>query len=128
MNDWATQELRLLRHCWPQLECDESTGWCRIPDYAVPQGWSKTTVEVAFQIPDNLPGQAPYAFWIRDGIQLAAGSPPTDYNPQASTPWGGLWGQFSWTPESWAPGPQPGRGTTMVDFVRSFADRLQDRR
>lgn len=128
MNDWATQELRLLRHCWPQLECDESTGWCRIPGFAIPEGWSKDTAEIAFQIPENLPGQAPYAFLIRDGIQLAGGTQPTDYNPQASTPWGGTWGQFSWTPEAWAPGPEPGRGTSMVDFVRSFSDRLRDRR
>lgn len=77
--------------------------------------------------PGGLPGQAPYAFWVRGGLALSGGAQPTNYTfPSTSTPWGDEWGQFSWQPASWAPGPQPGQGTTMVDFVRSFADRLRE--
>ena len=127
MNEWGVQELRLLHRCWPSLVHAEGTNWCKIPDFALPSGWNRPRADVAFQIPEGLPGQAPYAFWVSGGLALPSGAPLTDYTfPVTPTPWGDEWGQFSWQPVSWAPGPQPGQGTSMVDFVRSFADRLRE--
>jgi hypothetical protein len=127
VNEWGVQELRLLHHCWPSLVHAEGTNWCQIPGFTLPPGWNRTTVDVAFQIPAALPGQEPYAFWVRGGIVLASGALPTNYNFPDSTPWGDQWGKFSWSLNPWAPGAQPGDGTSMIDFVRSFTGRLQER-
>lgn len=127
MNDWAAQELELLRRCWPSLVHADGTNWCKIPDLVVPAGWTRPSVDVAFQIPDALPGQEPYGFWVRDGLALASGAQATNYAfPAESTPWDGQWGKFSWSLEPWAPGARPGEGTSPVDFVRSFTGRLQE--
>jgi hypothetical protein len=125
VNDWAAQELQLLRRCWPSLIHDENSNWCKIPVFVVPPGWQTSTADVAFQIPDGLPGQAPYGLLVRGGLTLASGATPSNYTfPVAPTPWGGDWGQFSLQLEPWAPGAQPGDGTSMVDFVRSLTGRL----
>jgi hypothetical protein len=127
MNTWAVEELELLHRCWPDLVHAEGTGWCQIPSFAVPEGWNRTVASVAFQLPNDLPGQAPYAFLIRGGLALVSGVAPTNYTfPVQTTPWGGDWGQFSWQLEPWVPGSLPGDGTCMVDFVRSFSARLRE--
>jgi hypothetical protein len=127
VNEWAVQELRLLHRCWPSLIHAEGTTWCKIPEFALPAGWNRAHADVAFQIPEGLPGQEPYAFWVRGGLVLANDVAPTNYTfPVEPTPWGDQWGQFSWNLNPWAPGAQPGQGTSMVDFVRSFAGRLRE--
>ena len=127
MNDWGVQELRLLHRCWPSLLHAEGTNWCKILDFVLPAGWNRSTVDVAFQIPDGLPGQEPYGFWVSGGLALANGATVTNYVfPAESTPWGGQWGKFSWNMEPWAPGARPGEGTSLVDFVRSFTGRLRE--
>jgi hypothetical protein len=127
VNDWAVQELRLLHRCWPALVHAEDTNWCMIPGFALPEGWNCATADVAFQLPEGLPGQAPYAFLVRGGLALASGLTVDNYTfPVETTPWGDRWGQFSWQLEPWAPGARPGEGTSMVDFVRSFTGRLRE--
>lgn len=120
----------MLRGCWPQLEYLDAGHWVRIPRYAVPPGiWTVQEVEVAFQIPEHLPGQAPYGFYVRPGLVLAAdGSQPDNYTYPAVTPFGGDWGKFSWSPVDWRPAAEPAAGSNMVDFVRSFAERLRQGR
>jgi hypothetical protein len=126
VNDWAVQELQLLHRCWPNLVHAPDTHWCLLAGYAVPPGWDRQHVDLAFQLPAALPGQEPYGFLVRDGLTLAAGRAPTNYTyPAETTPWGGTWGKFSWCLAPWAPGWQPGSGISMVDFVRSIAARLQ---
>jgi hypothetical protein len=125
VNAWGVQELRLLHSCWPSLVHAGGTNWCKLADFTLPAGWTRPSVDVAFQIPDALPGQAPYAFWVHGGLILASGTPITNYVfPAESTPWDGQWGKFSWALEPWAPGARHGEGSSMVDFVRSFAGRL----
>lgn len=127
MNDWAVQELRLLHRCWPTLVHAEDTNWCKIPNFALPAGWNRSSMDVAFHIPEALPGQEPYAFWVSGGLTLASGALVTNYVfPAESTPWGGQWGKFSWNLHPWAPGARPGEGTSLVDFVRSFTSRLRE--
>lgn len=130
MNERIAQELGMLRTCWPDLEYLEAGHWVRIPRYTVPRGiWNVDEVEVAFQIPEQLPGQAPYGFYVRPALRLAAdGSPPNNYTDPVTTPFGEGWGKFSWAPVDWRPAAEPAAGSNMVDFVRSLTDRLREGR
>jgi len=125
VNPWAAQELTLLRACWPTLVHADGTNWCKIPDFVVPDGWNTATADIAFQIPENLPGQEPYGFLVYGGLLLASGATVTNYTfPVETPPWADQWGQFSWSLDPWAPGATPGQGSSMIDFVRSFTGRL----
>lgn len=127
MNEWAVHELASLRVMWPELEFHPAGQWVLISDFAVPEGWSKTNIDVAVRIPENLPGQEPYGFWVRDGLTLAGGAVPSNYTISTEPPFPGTqWGQFSWAFDRWAPGVEPGQGTGMVHFVQSVAKRLSE--
>lgn len=123
-----TDELALLRSAYPDLDYNREGGlcWVLIPSYPVPDGWSAREVEIAFQIPLQ-PGQAPYAFCTRPALRLANGEPPDRYNPTATTPWGSDFAQFSWAPlGQWIPKEDISAGANMLNFARSFADRLRE--
>ena len=125
MSERWEQELELLRASWPELDRRDQDGqrWCRLPSYKVPAPLRPTTVEVAFRIP-TLPGEAPYGFWVRPGVELVAGGSIQNYSYPATTPWGDDWGQFSWSAVAWAPKENVRAGSNMVNFVRSFVERL----
>ena len=127
MNERIEQELALLRTVYPDLEWHPDSFWVRIPSYALPHGvWKQKEVELAFQMPANLPGQQPYGFWVRPGLELADGRPPNNYTPSVTTALGDGWGQFSWSPMVWQPQVEISAGSNMLNFVRSIADRLQE--
>jgi len=127
MNVRVEEELALLRTAYPDLEYlkEGDVHWVRFPHFAVPEGWSNAEVEVATQIPPSA-GQAPYGFRVRPGLQLAGGSQPNNYTYPVPTPWGDDWGQFSWSPVEWVPKADIRSGANMLNFVRSFADRLRE--
>lgn len=128
MNERIQQELALLRSVFPDLEWREDVLWVRIPVYAVPPGpWKQESVEIAFRLPAGLPGEAPYAFLVRPGLQPATNTEIDRYTYPAPTPsFGDDWGQFSWAPEAWTPHAELTRGSNMLNFARSFADRLRE--
>jgi hypothetical protein len=126
MSERIEQEVALLQKVYPDLDWRADVRWARIPSYALLDGlWRQSAVQLAFQLPEQLPGQAPYGFWVHPGLELASGQGIDQYTHPATTPFGEDWGQFSWQPEVWAPGPTVLAGTNMLDFVRSFATRLQ---
>ena len=127
MSERVTREVALLIAAYPHLDWRPDELWARIPHYPVPSAiWLAESVELAFQIPAQLPGQAPYGFWVRPGLALRSGAPINNYSHPVVTPFGTGWGQFSWAPDLWEPGPTPKEGTNMLDFVRSFAERLRE--
>jgi len=127
MSDRTAEEVSLLIAAYPEMEWRPQDRWARIPKYPVPAPvWTGDSIEVAFQLPAQLPGQAPYGFWVRPGLELRGGGAINNYSYPVATPFGAGWGQFSWTPEIWQPGPTARAGTNMLDFVRSFADRLRE--
>jgi Prokaryotic E2 family E len=129
MEERVRAEIALLKGAFPDLEVRDDL-WCRFAVYVLPPGiWSVDTVELAFQIPPNLPGQQPYAFWVKPSIRLASDALPTNYNENIEIPFGSGYGQFSWAPEVWAPVGDSAdiqKGSNMVNFVHSFAARLRD--
>jgi hypothetical protein len=71
-------------------------------------------------------GQAPYAFRVRPQLARADGGQPGNYTYPVATPWGADWGQFSWSPLEWVPRADIRAGANMLNFARSFADRLRE--
>lgn len=126
-------ELALLRTIFPNLECAvvDDVHWVRIPKYPLPAGWSFagekcTHAELAFRIPTQA-GQAPYGFVVRPAIVLSSGATPGAYSASVTTPWGTDFAQFSWSPaEAWIPKTDITAGSNMLDFARSFIDRLSE--
>jgi hypothetical protein len=127
------EELDLLRSAYPDLEYRlvAEVHWVRIPAYSVPVGWvfggdEVKEAEIAFQIPAQA-GQAPYAFYVRPPVRLASGEAPGNYTETAATPWGDDFAQFSWSAnEPWVPKVDIRAGANMLNFARSFTDRLRD--
>lgn len=123
MNERVGAEIALVRAAYPDLEVGPD-GWARIPSYRCPDDiWGVAAIEIAFSFPAGLPGQPPYAFLVRPALSLPGGI--DNYSHPVSVPgFGDGWGQFSWSPEAWQPGPSVEKGSNMLVFVHSFAQRL----
>jgi len=128
MNEWVDGELALLQKLWPNIEYVLDGHWVLRREYALPAGWNRSVADLAFRVPQNLPAEQPYGFWIRGGLTLASGLQPANYQfPSDSVPFGSdSWGRFSWSPEAWSPGAAPGSGHGMVLFAQSFRRRLEE--
>lgn len=125
MNARAEAEATLVASAYPDLEVNPD-GWARIGRCPIPgEIWTVDLAEVAFRFPPNLPGEAPYGFWVRPPLVLRSGAAVQNVT-MASTPFGDGWLQFSWSAEPWQPGAAPSDGTSMLHFVRSFATRLSE--
>lgn len=120
-------ELGLLRSAFPRLDYVAGGHWVRIPDYPIPTGlWARATCEVCFQVPEQIPAQAPYGFYVRPGLALADGAVIQNYTYPASTAFGDDWGKFSWQLLTWTPTADIVAGTNMLNFARSIAARLKE--
>lgn len=127
------QELELLRRYYPKIEHREHAGddWFRIPRYPFPSGWRIGETEitespVAFKIGAGYPTAEPYGFAAPAGINCNGQSPK---NPGSAVdfPFEGSWQHFSWAPDgSWAPTSDVLKGSNLLAWVRSFAQRLKE--
>ena len=123
MNERQLQELALLRTRFPDLEFLEDGLWVRIPSYPVPgELWNMTGIPVVFQIPPS-DAQEPYGFYVPKALALKDGA-GIQNQTDAATPFEGQWVKFSWN-VTWQPAAEINEGTTMLDFVVSFAGRLR---
>lgn len=128
MNAWAAAELARLKEAWPDLRYDPNGDWVCIECFPIPGGWSQSTADIAVRIPEDLPGQAPYGFWVRGNITTVAGGQPSNTSyPSITLSFAeGDWTQFSWLHDVWQPGATPGTGQGMTDFVRSIHQRMSE--
>lgn len=128
MSSRIEQEVALLRQRYPDLDYVENGCWVRIQAYPLPDGWDKTAIPVAFQIPRGYPGAAPYGFYVPSGT-LFRGQRPQNYTEPAANqpPFGGSWGMFSWSPaEEWRPSADPTKGPNLLRWVSSFTERFRE--
>jgi hypothetical protein len=127
VNSRIEEELVLLRTWFGErLEYLPSGHWVKLAAYRLDGFWTPNEVEVAFQIPEAMPGQAPYGFHVRPGVALTAtGAAPNNYTFPTNNPWGDGWGTFSWQLEVWTPGARACDGSNMLDFARSIAERFR---
>lgn len=127
VNPRIEAELGLLRSNFPDLDYLPDGHWVRLGEWMVPGDvWGQSVVEVCFQMPERLPGQGPYGFYVRPGVTLTSGQAIANYAYPASTGFGDGWGKFSWQLEQWAPTDDLVAGTNMTNFVRSFQDRFSE--
>jgi hypothetical protein len=126
MTDRIRAEIDLVRSRFPSLQFREQDLWACICDYPLPQGWGRDCAEIAFRVPEDMFGQRPYGFWVRPPLSAPNGGPPSNTSGPVETGFGQGWQQFSWEPASWQPGPEPRAGTNLLDWVRSFRQRLSE--
>jgi hypothetical protein len=135
VTDRIEQELTLLREVYPDLQdaVHEQQQWALIPQYPMPPGWHAIRpngprverVELAFKVPPQREA-VPYGFAVRPMLALPDGGTIANYSDNFLTAWGGEFGHFSWqSEEGWHPKDDIRKGDNMLDFVRSFAERLR---
>lgn len=129
MQERIDQELALLRKRFPALEYVKEGQWIRIPSYPLPSGWSKSQVDVAFQIPAGYPGAPPYGIYTPIGLTFN-GQKPDAYTDPAPTqpPFPGTWALFSWTwvDGQWRPTTDLLTGCNLQNWVLGFAYRFKE--
>jgi hypothetical protein len=129
MSGRGEEELALLETVYPDLEhkLEGDVDWVRIPSYLVPgEAFKQKQVEVVFQIPPQA-GAQPYGFWVRPTLETVKGTPISNYAFPEITPWGTNFGKLSWAPvEPWMPKTDIRAGSNMLNWARSFAERLRE--
>lgn len=128
MNERGRAELGMLQTWFEGLEYLPAGDWVILRDYNLGDGWIPARVHIAFQIPANLPGQAPYAFYVSQPVTFQGQQPSNYTHPlqPGTVPFDGQWAQFSWAPDLWTPAQDPSAGDNMVHFALSIATRLRE--
>lgn len=98
----------------------------RIPDVSLPDGWSQTSTEIRFVVPNGYPYAAPDCFWADVKLRLRNGGMPINAQvgqtvpgqPDANTLW------FSWHVNS-AWNPSTCDLMTYVRIIRKRFEALQ---
>lgn len=127
------QELELLRQHYLDVEHKEHGGedWFRLPCYPFPSGWHIgaapiETAPIVFKIGAAYPSGEPYGFAAPAGVNFNGNSPDNPGSPIAP-PFDGPWQHFSWAPDGcWTPTSDVRKGSSLLVWVRSFAQRLKE--
>jgi hypothetical protein len=128
MTPRIAQEFELIKKFFPNVEYKEG-GWIRLPVFKIMSGsWSKNSEDICFQAPNGYPGQPPYGFYVKGGMQLKNNNQKIgNYTETKETPFGGIWGKFSWQVDGvWQPTADVKSGSNLLSFIRSFNDRLME--
>ena len=127
------RELHLLREYFTHIDHIEHGGedWFRLGCYAYPPGWriadaEVVTAPVIFKVGAAYPTAEPYGFYGPAGLNFG-GSPPGNPGSGPQPPFQGAWQHFSWAPDgTWTPAADVPRGSNLLIWARSFADRLRE--
>lgn len=125
------EELALLRRFYEvEHKQKDQHDWFRIAVYSFPNGWRIGSEPISvspiiFPLNASYPGGQPYGFLAPAGINFN-GTPPRDVGSPKTPPFEGAWQHFSWQPESWQPSATVEAGPNLLNWVRSFRDRLEE--
>jgi hypothetical protein len=86
-----------------------------IRNYPLPDGYSKTHVDLLLKVPPPYPNAALDMFWMDEDLRLASGGMPANTSIEHYI--GRNWLRFSWHPQDWHPAKD-----SLLTFVR-FVDR-----
>ena len=131
-SDRMQEEVELLRKNFPHLEVREVNGtgsfWFLIAGFDIMvDGWSKRTIDMAFEATRGYPAAAPYGFYVRDGIRFNGATMPQSYTEFVTIPFEGNWGKFSWQVEGqWKPGASVNSGNNLAGFAETLQKRFKE--
>jgi hypothetical protein len=127
------QELELLRGVYGEVLHAEEGGedWFYLPRYTVPQGWRigaqvVTEIQIVFLVKADYPGAAPYGFLVPRGTNFDGATANNTGDPPKPVPFPGEWIHFSWTVENWMASNDVQKGSNLLAWCRSFAERLRE--
>lgn len=130
MRERIEKEYELLKKYYADVIAHEvgSSWWFRIPKFPIPGGiWSQSNADVCFEAKVSYPGAAPYSFYVQGGLRAkGTDQKPKDYEEPAQCPFEGTWGRFSWQHQEWNPTEDLVSGSNLLNFVRTFAERLRE--
>lgn len=128
MDERMVKELELLRRRYPEVEYKEEGRWVRIPSYPLPEGWNRSSTDVAFQIINGYPAAPPYGIYVPAGLLFNQVRPDNYTEPaQTKPPFLGIWGMFSWQVDGpWRATADLVTGSNLSNWVAGFADRFQE--
>lgn len=132
MDDRISEEIQLLKKYYPDLEYDVNNNCIKIPNYSIPKdmSWNMESVDICFFIPIGYPGSPPYGFFVSEGLNF--NNQPlnnTNINPSIKPQFAGNWILVSWSHDNnWRPNADIRKGSNLLNFVRTFADRFKDGR
>lgn len=112
------EHLARVRECGFEVETlQQADGWAFvvIRKYPLPEGYSKTHVDLLVKIPPPYPNAALDMFWVDEDLRLQAGGMPASTNVEHYM--GRNWLRFSWHPQNWHPAKDD-----LLTFLR-FVDR-----
>jgi len=123
------KEMELLKRAYPGLRHDGGN-WFLVPDYPLPNGWSRAKTDVAFQVPPGYPATPPYGIYVPAGLRFRDAMPSNYQEPAGNAPaFPGTWGVFSWAPgdgEWQVPSLDIIGRASLLCFVRGFAARFSE--
>jgi hypothetical protein len=120
------QQFEVLRVSAPQASMQalpDGSHLVVVPAYELPEGWSKTSVDVKFIAPVGYPLARPDCFWTDPDLRLKTGNQPmnTGNNALPYSPAAHLW--FSWHVGSWNP-----NNDSLLTYLYVIKRRLHDPR
>lgn len=133
MRERIKAEFELLLQSYDDVLHAEAGGedWFRVPRYILPDGWTIAEkkiaeIPVAFVITTGYPDAEPYGFFAPDGLKFNGTAPGSTGSPPKPVPFDGSWMHFSWSPEgTWAPRADVRKGSNLLVWARSFAQRFE---
>jgi len=121
--DQRKQEIEALRLRYGEVEHGENLDWIIFKQFCMPHGWRQEEIELLIVIPPGYPATPPDNFYVRDGLRLADGAPPSNYS-EGQNILGGRWAQFSFHAKSWNPDPDREKGDSILTFMLAVEQRL----
>jgi hypothetical protein len=127
MSDRIKAEVELARTLYPALDYRDEGHWIRVPNFKLPERWSKRQTELVFQFPQTgYPQSVFYGFYVESGLRFNGATPKnfTDPSP-AKLPFAGAWAFFSGNPDPWTPAPAIEDGSNVLSWLHSVSERFQ---
>lgn len=127
MLERRSEELKLLRQRYGELECGPDGEWIVISSFLLPTGWLFKTTRLLILVPPGYPMTPPDNFYVELGLRLASGAQPASFSEPVSQ-LGQNWGQFSYhiEPGDWNPAVDIVSSHNLLTFMLGVEGRLSE--
>jgi hypothetical protein len=122
------REFELVAQRYGELEHPADYSWLIIPNWSLPEGWSKQTTQLLVLLPPGYPQTPPDSFYTEVELTLAGGAEPGAASGRMEHN-GRTWRQFSWhfvDASEWQPHPDLEQSHTLLTFMAGVEQRLAE--